>query len=316
MMTLDPDIKLGFGCDPLGGHNWGAVDPQEVMAAIPLALDMGVQFFDTADCYGNGASEERLRTALGTRRSEAIIGSKFGVRIGSDGKVVIDNDPAWIRKALEGSLRRLGTDQIDLYQLHWWDETTPLVDVLGTLEDLRQEGKIAAYGATNVNTRLLIQAIEATQVPSFASYSCEFSLVFAQRRGEIDQLCAPLGAPSFLSWGSLGGGMLSGKYTSADQLDPNDRRLKRPDSHFAGDGLAHSKRIIEVLGDIAAAHGTWVRPAHVALAWIRASLGYGVCLAGVKSRAQLRDLLPAFALQLTTAQVASLDQLASKRSAT
>ena len=306
------DSKIGFGCDPLGGHNWGAVDPDEIMAAIPFALDRGVKLFDTADCYGNGMSEIRLGQALGKKRNDAIIASKFGVRVSDSGKVKIDNDPAWIRQALEASLKRLNTDHIDLYQLHWWDNKTPLEDIFGTLEKLKKEGLIAAFGATNVEVDSLITGLAASGTSEFASYSCEFSLVSAQKREEINKICGDTDNVAFLSWGSLGGGILSGKYTAMEQLDPSDRRLKRADSHFSGDRLAHNMRIVTVLGQIADELGPKVLHAHVALAWIRATLGYGICLAGIKSRNQILDLLPAFDITLTKDQLARLDNLASK----
>lgn len=308
-MRLPDNINMGFGCDQLGGHNWGKVDPGEIMAAIPLALDRGIRLFDTADCYGNGTSETRLGQALGQQRDKALIASKFGVRIDAHGKVKIDNDPAWIRQALEASLARLNTDRIDLYQLHWWDKLTPIEDIFGTLEDLRREGLINAYGATNVEADNLVPILAAGETPGFASYSCEFSLVFPERRAELNKICGDPEGASFLSWGSLGGGILSGKYTSTDQLDPSDRRLKREDSHFAGNGLVRALHIIDALGEIAEEIGSGVSHAHVALAWIRATLGYGIGLVGVKSSAQLLDLLPAFEISLTDDQVNRLDRL-------
>lgn len=314
MTLLSGDIRIGFGCDPLGGHNWGSVDPKEVMAAIPIALDNGVRLFDTADCYGNGMSEIRLGEALGKKREQALIASKFGVRIDTSGNVKIDNNPAWIREAVEASLARLNTGWIDLYQLHWWDKITPLEDIFGTLEDLKAEGLIRAYGATNVESDILLRGLAAANVSGFESYSCEFSMISPNRRNEIDQICKEPGSASFLSWGSLGAGFLTGKYTSSKQLDPSDRRLKRENSHFSGDGLAKNLRIVAALGDIAEEIGPEVRHAHIALAWIRATLGYGICLAGVKSSAQLLDLLPAFEIGLTDGQVTRLNGLAAELS--
>lgn len=313
MKLFSDDIRIGFGCDPLGGHNWGRVDPEEVMAAISMALDNGVRLFDTADCYGNGMSEIRLGQALGEQRDKAIIASKFGVRIGSSGEVKIDNDPAWIREALEASLARLNTDRIDLYQLHWWDRITPLEVIFGTLEDLRQDGLINAYGVTNLEADRLISSLAHSEMPGFASYSCEFSLVYPERRIEIEQICSDPEERIFLSWGSLGGGILSGKYTSSDHLDSKDRRLKRKDSHFSGKGLMHSMQIVSALREIAEEIGPEVSNVHVALAWIRATLGYGVCLVGIKSRAQLLDLLPAFDITLTDAQLAYLNTFSKKK---
>ena len=136
------------GC-PMGGHGWGIVQERELVNAVHAALDRGINFYDTADTYGLGQSELTLGRALGAQRHKAVIATKFGVRV-ENHVTFYDNSPAWIREACENSLRRLNTDYIDLYQVHYRDGKTPLDAVIATLEDLRREGKIRYYGISNL----------------------------------------------------------------------------------------------------------------------------------------------------------------------
>lgn len=128
------------GC-PMGGYGWGSVQESELLDAIHAALDAGVNFFDTADTYGLGQSERTLAKGLGSRRRDVVIESKFGVRVGG-GKTVYDNSPEYIQQALEESLRRLNTDYIDVYLIHYRDGKTPIADVVGKLEELKVAGKL------------------------------------------------------------------------------------------------------------------------------------------------------------------------------
>jgi len=135
--------RIGFGCDPLGEHGWGALDRSAMAAAIHVALDSGIELFDISDAYGLGRAEITLGEALVGKRSRAVIVSKFGVRMEEGRGTFYDNSVAWIRNALEASLRRLRTDFIDVYLMHYWDERTPLDLVFNTLEEARQAEKSA-----------------------------------------------------------------------------------------------------------------------------------------------------------------------------
>jgi myo-inositol catabolism protein IolS len=314
MIDFSHMSRLAFGCDPLGGHNWGNVDPKAIADAIPHAIDRGITLFDTADCYGDGQSEERLGKALGRRRNEVLVASKFGVRIGNDGKVFIDNDPAWIRQAVEGSLKRLGTDVIDLYQLHWWDGRTPFAEIFYTLQRLVEAGRIRAFGSTNVTLETM-KLNSTDELPTgYRSSSMEFSLVHGTHRAAIETMCGPDGEhkPHFLAWGSLGGGILTGKYVAPSDLDPSDRRLKRADSHFRGERLKENLSIVAICREIAARHGEHAKVSQVALQWIGRTLGFGTCLVGIKSRAQLDDALASWDFQLSDEDVRRLDRVAHR----
>ena len=307
MIFKDDVLPIAFGCDPLGGHNWGKVDPDAIMACIPEAIDGGMTIFDTADCYGNGLSELRLGEALGKRRKEAIIASKFGVRLGADNKPFIDNNPKWIAAAIDGSLHRLRTDYLDLYQLHWWDKVTPFDDIFDALQRLVEAGKIRAFGSTNLTLEMM-GLTSPDQLPSgYVSSSMEFSLVHTDNRKAIEQMCGNEGSPAFLAWGSLGGGILSGKYRSEADFDAADRRLRRADSHFTGPRLEKNLRIVKLCREIANAQGAGVTIAQVALQWISKTLGFGIALVGIKGQQQLDEALASHSFSLSEDDVQRLD---------
>ena len=136
------------GC-PMGQYGWGEVQEKELLNAVSAAIDQGINFFDTADTYGLGTSEKTLAKALGEKRKDVIIADKFGVRV-ENGKTFYDNSPEYIGKALEESLKRLNTDYIDLYQVHYRDGVTPISDIIDTLEKYKQKGYIRYYGLSNI----------------------------------------------------------------------------------------------------------------------------------------------------------------------
>jgi myo-inositol catabolism protein IolS len=298
---------IAFGCDPLGGHNWGDVDPVSVIAAIPHAIERGVKLFDTADCYGNGLSELRLAQALAEHRQSCLIATKFGVRIDAMGRTRIDNSAEWITKAVEGSLGRLGTDYIDLYQLHWWDKKTPFSAIFECLDRLVISGKIRAYGTTNATLEMMEMKTPSELPRACVSSSFEYSLANTAARDAIIAMCEPAAAVNFLAWGALGGGILTGKYSSSADLEAKDRRLKRPDSHFTGPRLSRNLEIVAKASEIANRHGDGIRPSQVALQWIRRNLGFGTCLVGIKSKKQINEAIDAFSFSLSDADINQLN---------
>ena len=141
------DLKVSricMGGCPMGQYGWGKVQEEDLLAAVRKAVDIGINFFDTADTYGLGTSERNLAKAFGNKRKDVVIADKFGVRV-ENGRTWYDNSPQWIMKALENSLRRLHTDYIDLYQIHYRDGKTPLGEVVETLEKIRKKGYIRYY---------------------------------------------------------------------------------------------------------------------------------------------------------------------------
>lgn len=295
--------RVAFGCDPLGGHAWGKVDPAEIRRAVLLALDRGVNLFDTADCYGLGASEELIGAALRDRRHEAIIATKFGVRLDAAGRTFFDNSPGWLDRALDASLQRLGADYIDLYQVHYWDAKTPLSDVLGCLERKRCDGKIRWYGVTNVD---LYDAGLSSVPDGCVSFSFEYSLANRRYEERVIQTHRRWGV-GFLSWGSLGQGVLSGNYDESSLPDAGDRRNRLTYVNFHGEGLRRSLSIVRSMRECLAAY-PGMTLTQLAIRWILDYLGFGVALVGIKSPQQLRENAGASDFRLLPEHLASLER--------
>lgn len=295
--------RFGFGGCPLGGHGWGDTDEQRLKAAINAAFDAGVTLFDTADIYGLGKSEALLGEVLEARRDEVVFATKFGVR--RNGETTFhDNSAAWVRSSVEGSLKRLRTDRIDLYQLHYWDQTTPLPDIVDTLQDLMRQGKIRAFGVTNLDPR----EISSNPVEGLVSFSMEYNLIHRERCAEIRAIEA--GGLTFLSWGSLAQGALSGKYSADTTFDPNDRRSRDAYSAFHGEGKARREEAVALLRTLAPKYpGRTV--AQLAVRWILDTHPTSVTLIGMKSPEQVSDMSGAFDWSLSAEDLMQLSALGS-----
>lgn len=278
------DLKVSricMGGCPMGGYGWGEVQENELIDAVHAALDQGITFFDTADTYGLGQSEITLGKALREHRKDVIVASKFGVRVGN-GKTVYDNSPEWIREALHGSLERLGTDYIDLYQIHYRDNITPISVVIETLEDLQKQGYIRYFGLSNIHQEDLKEL--QPYVGKFVSFQDEYSL--ACRKNEADMLIiADQMKLTPLTWGSLGQGILTGKYDKNTVFDSNDRRSRDIYVNFHGEKLLKNLEIVEALKKIAVEHGKSV--ASVAIRFILDYLPDSVVLCGAKRPSQI-----------------------------
>lgn len=299
----DSDLRvsrLAFGGCPMGRHGWGDVSKQGFLDAINVALDSGLTFFDTADTYGLGEGERTLGEALGRRRDDAVIATKFGVRV-EGGRTLYDNSPQWINAAVRASLQRLNTDYVDLYQIHYRDGVTPLEDVVATLSDLRDRGLIRHFGLSNVG---LDDAAElAPAGHRFVSFQDEFSLANRTHETDINALSRSYRLTP-LTWGSLGQGILTGKYDAATRFDANDRRSRPVYVNFHGAKLDHNLRIVEVLREITHEVGQPV-PA-IAIRWILDRLQGSVAIAGIKTTDQLTSNLAALDWQLTPDQLDAL----------
>ena len=193
------------GC-PMGGYGWGKSNEQDFLDAIHTALDLGVNYFDTADTYGLGQSERTLAKGLGIHRQEVVIQSKFGVKAGH-GPTAVDNSPAYIRKALEDTLRRLQTDYLDVYVVHYWDRETPAEDVIGELAKLRQEGKIRYFGISNISRDQIPRWRSENWFPVNAQY--EFSLACRTHEAAIRSAIEVLNITP-LTWGIVAALILVG----------------------------------------------------------------------------------------------------------
>lgn len=300
------DIKvsrLGFGCCPMGMHGWGITDKRDLISAVRIALDEGVTLFDTADIYGLGISESILGEALGSRRSKAVIASKFGARWTKEGRTVYDNSIPWIRTALEESLKRLNTDYIDLYQLHYWDRVTPLDEIFEFLERSRAAGKIRCYGVTNID--VLDRGIN--KMPDgLVSFSFEYSLANRKFEKRIKRLAIDHHL-SFLSWGSLGQGVLSGKYSENTIFSKIDRRSCSVYMNFYGKTLKKNLEIVSEMKRLLVSYSDKTL-SQMAIRWILDYLKFGVVLVGIKKPAQIKENCRAFGWNLNKKDIHFLDR--------
>lgn len=291
------------GC-PMGGYGWGNVQESELLDAISEALDKGVNFFDTADTYGLGQSERTLAKGLGERRKNVVIESKFGVRVGG-GKTVYDNSPEYIQTALEESLRRLNTDYIDIYTIHYRDGKTPIADVIGKLDELKAAGKIRHYGLSNIHGNEADELIPYAE--KFVCCQDEFSLACRKNEADLFSLQSKLHVTP-MTWGSLGQGILTGKYGADVKFGADDRRSREIYVNFHGEKLKQNLRIVEVLKKVAENHGRTV--AACAIRWILDTLPESVVIAGVKRPSQLDSNIEAMDWHLGIEEMKELNEVA------
>lgn len=275
--------RLCFGGCPMGGYGWGKSSEQNFIDAVHSALDNGINFFDTADVYGLGQSEITLGKALLGRRNEAVIATKFGCRR-KDGKTYYDNSPEWINKALEESLKRLQTTYIDLYQVHYRDGKTPLIDVISALEKLKKEGKIKAYGISNVHVDEIKQLEKYRGY--FSTIQDEYSL--ATRKNEQDlnryrDICKLIP----MTWGSLGQGILTGDIDENTTFEEGDRRLRPEYVNFHGEKFHHNLLIVNKLKELSQKYHKNIPS--IAIRFILDSIKDSIVLVGVMSTKQLLD---------------------------
>ncbi len=291
------------GC-PMGGYDWGETREEDFIDAIHVALEQGVNFFDTADVYGLGQSEKTLSKGLGSNRSKVVIQTKFGVRAQKGQSTVIDNTPVHIQNALEGSLRRLNTDYIDIYVVHYWDQKTPPAVIVEELEKQKQAGKVRYYGLSNARPEAL--SLCKPFKGKFVTSQHEFSLCCRKWEEEIRQTVDTMDVTP-LTWGSLGQGMLSGKYDENTQFGDNDRRRRDVYTNFHGEKLRHNLRIVEVLREIATNHKKSCSA--TAIRFILDLFSNGVPIVGIKNAKQLRDIVSAQDWHLTSEEMSCLNRI-------
>ena len=294
------------GC-PLGGYGWGDVQRNDLINAVKTAVDNGINFFDTADTYGLGESERTLAEALGADSKNVVITTKFGVRV-ENGKTVYDNSREYMFKAVEGSLKRLKRDYIDLYQVHYRDGT-PLAEVAESLEILRQQGKIRYYGLSNIHEQDAEEIKMLGNKNSFVSFQDEYSLACRKNEKEMFRFRDEYAMTPF-TWGSLGQGILSGKYDKNCKFESNDRRSREAYVNFHGEKLLKNLEIVEVLKEIAKEQGKSV--SSVAIRWILDYLQGSVVIVGAKSPKQVLQNVEALDWTLTQEQIGRLEKISKE----
>ncbi|WP_338759029.1 aldo/keto reductase [Massilia sp. METH4] len=289
---------LGLGCMGMSEF-YGATDEAQSLRTLEAAFEAGVTLFDTAESYGNGDNERLLGRFLAGKRDRLRIATKFGI-VREPGKYErrIDNSPAYIRSAVEGSLVRLGTDTIDLYYVHRLDPNAALEDTIGTLADLVREGKVRAIGLCEVTPATLRRA---AAVHPIAAVQSEYSLWTRDPEEGLLDACAELGT-AFCAYSPLGRGFLTGKFDAATPLAPNDFRSFNP--RFTGDNLQANMKIADTVRTLAAEKGC--TPAQLALAWLLAQGEHVIPIPGTKRETYLRENLGAVDVTLTPVEVAAI----------
>lgn len=299
-----PRLCIG-GC-PMGMHGWGDVSRKELIDSIHAALNAGLNFFDTADIYGIGEAERILGYALQGKRNKAVINSKFGVRRSPGGESYYDNSSQWMQIALDASLKRLRTDYIDMYHVHYRDDETPLEAVVEILEEFKNQGKIRCYGVSNISGKDQKELeIAAGKICSFQN---EYSLAKRDYEKEILDFCENFSMTP-MTWGSLGQGILTGKYGSKVCFNSDDRRSRSAYVNFHGDKLKHNLRIVDKMRVIAEDHQVSI--ASVAIRWVLDRIPGSIVIAGVKKPQQLRDNYSALGWQLSPLEMKTLDSVSN-----
>lgn len=272
-----PVSRLCVGGCPAGEYGWGKVDHAQIENAIRRAYELGLNFFDTADTYGLGRSEQNMGEVLRPVRERVVIATKFGVRV-EGGKTFYDNSPAYIDRALGESLKRLHTDYIDLYQVHYLDGHTPVEELMEALLRHKRSGKILAIGLSNITPGQA--AAFAPYAQEIATFQNHYSLAHRGDEAAMLQTAQALSAAP-LTWGSLGQGILTGKYGADVRFDKDDRRSRAVYDNFYGDKLQKNLRIVEAMRPIAEAHGVPV--AAVAVRGFLDHLPGSAVITGMKS---------------------------------
>jgi aryl-alcohol dehydrogenase-like predicted oxidoreductase len=292
---------LGLGCMGMSEF-YGATDEAESMATIHRALDLGVNFLDTADMYGVGRNEELIGRAVKDRRDSVIIATKFGNVRGEDGSFKgINGRPEYVRAACDASLKRLNIDMIDLYYQHRVDLEVPIEETVGAMKELVQQGKVRYLGLSEASARNIRRA---NAVHPIAALQTEYSLWSRDVEDEILPTCRELDI-AFVAYSPLGRGFLTGQIKTPDDFAADDFRRISP--RFTGENFTKNLELVTHIEQMAAAKGC--TPAQLALAWVLAQGEDIIPIPGTKRVKYLEDNLGALDVTLTADEQARIDEL-------
>jgi aryl-alcohol dehydrogenase-like predicted oxidoreductase len=306
---LGPDklevSALGFGCMGMSqsfGPNPG--DRNQMIGLLRTAVDRGVTLFDTAEVYGPFVNEELVGEAFAPIRDQVVIATKFGFAFDADGhQTGLSSQPGHIRQAVDGSLRRLGTDHIDLLYQHRVDPQVPIEDVAGTVRELIAAGKVRHFGLSEASVRTIRRAHAVQPVTALQS---EYSLFWREPEAEIIGVLDELGI-GLVPFSPLGRGFLTGQIDQATQFGEGDIRANLP--RFTAEARAANQAMVDLLGRIADGRGA--TPAQIALAWLLAQQPWIVPIPGTRRLGRLEENLGAVQVELTASDLDAIDTAAA-----
>lgn len=295
---------LGLGCMGMSEF-YGDRDDQESIDVIHRALDLEVNFFDTADVYGKGKNEELVGRALLGRRNQVVLATKFAnIRDAAGNFAGISGRPEYVKQACEASLRRLGTDSIDLYYQHRVDINVPIEETVGAMSRLVEAGKVRCLGLSEAAPETIRRAHKIWPISALQT---EYSLWSRDPEDELFPLCRELGI-TFVPYSPLGRGFLTGRFKRPEDLEPGDWRRNNP--RFQGENFQRNLDLVHRIEDMARTKGC--KPAQLALAWVLAQGEDVVPIPGSSRRTHLEENLAALEISLTADELSRIDEAAPK----
>ncbi len=304
-----PEVSaIGLGCMGMAAFYGQASDEGQATAVIHRALDLGVTFLDTAEMYGPHTNEIQVGKALADRRDRAFVATKFGIGYNADRTALtVDGSPANVRRAIEGSLKRLGMDHVDLYYLHRVDPNTPIEETVGAMGELVKEGKVRFLGLSEASPATLRRGHAEYPITALQT---EYSLWSREPEDELLATCEELGI-GFVPYSPLGRGFLSGEIKSVDDLAEDDFRRSNP--RFQGENFQKNIDLVNAVAEIAKDKG--VTAAQLALAWVLAQGEHLVPIPGTRRIRTLEENAAAVDIALTADDLARIEAVFPKGAA-